>query len=408
MELRPAGLFVLGLVLGQFVNWGIYALAWFARPISPWQARHPDAPPRRWSDFLPVVGWLGLAREAPLHGRGFWVRPMLMELACGLGLAWLYWWEISEHLAPRMAGVAPATPAMLHQHFASHALLCLLMLVATFIDFDEKTIPDEITVPGTLIGLIFGVLWPASHLPVVRLLVPAVIGRGYGPLLLTSTDGWPPGLNTWRGLAVGSAIFIVWCLALIPALATLRRGWRKGAQFYFASIARERVWWKLLVLAALGSAAIAGVWLRGGESWQALLTSLVGLAFGGGLIWAVRVVGWVALGKEAMGFGDVTLMAMIGAFLGWQACLMIFFLSPFAALVIALAQWLVTGRRDIAFGPYLCLAALLVILFWPVIWDAVGPLFAAGWLVPMVLAVCLLLMMGLLMLWRVLEQAIFG
>jgi hypothetical protein len=197
-------------------------------------------------------------------------------------------------------------------------------------------------------------------------------------------------------------------LALIPALATLRRGWRKGAQFYFASIAREGVWWKLLVLAAIGSAAIAGVWLRGGESWQALLTSLVGLAFGGGLIWAVRVVGWVALGKEAMGFGDVTLMAMIGAFLGWQACLMIFFLSPFAALVIALAQWLFTGRRDIAFGPYLCLAAVVVILYWPAIWDAVGPLFAAGWLVPTVLAVCLLLMMGLLMLWRVLEQALFG
>ena len=44
-----------------------------------------------------------------------------------------------------------------------------LMLVATFIDFDEKTIPDEITIPGTLLGLLFAALWPDSHLPVARL-----------------------------------------------------------------------------------------------------------------------------------------------------------------------------------------------------------------------------------------------
>ena len=40
----------------------------------------------------------------------------------------------------------------------------------------------------------------------------------------------------------------------------------------------------------------------------------------------MRLIGTFALRREAMGFGDVTLMMMIGTFLGWQACLILFFL----------------------------------------------------------------------------------
>ena len=70
-----------------------------------------------------------------------------------------------------------------------------------------------------------------------------------------------------------------------------------------------------------------------------------------------------------MGFGDVTLMAMIGAFLGWQAAFLIFFLAPFTALLIAAAQRILTGQRHIAFGPYLCLATLIVVLGWNAVWT---------------------------------------
>src|SRR5262249_24107955 len=158
------------------------------------------------------------------------------------------------------------------------------------------------------IALALAAAWPDSHLPVVRLLTPPL--TGYAPLLLTSTSEWPASLSTWHGAALGVALFVGWCLALIPALCTLRRGWWNGVRYYFASIARESAWWKLLLLGALGSPAIVAVWHSGGSRWEGLLTSLVGMAFGGGLVWAVRIVSGVALGKEAMGFGDVTLMAM--------------------------------------------------------------------------------------------------
>ena len=109
-----------------------------------------------------------------------------------------------------------------------------------------------------------------------------------------------------------------------------------------------------------------------------------------------------------MGFGDVTLMAMIGAFLGWQSTLVVLFLSPAGALFVALAQWIFTGRRDIAFGPYLCVGALYVIVRWASVWDWAAPMFGMGWLLIGILAACLLLMLGLLMLMRLVRQALSG
>lgn len=404
LELRLLGCFVIGLVIGAAVNWGIFALAWDARDISPWSRRQPDDPPRHWPDFLPLAGWLTLRREASLHGRGFWIRPLLIELCCGLGLAGLYWWETTGHLVPVWGSATlAAMPAVTHAQFLAHAILIALMLVATFIDFDEQTIPDSVTVPGTLLGLLLAAVLPASHLPEAFPGPPPVILN----LLFTSPLPWFPALDGWRYLAIGCLVIAVWSFSLIPATATLRYGLSKAAIYYAASIRRDFYWPRYALFAAVPMAGIFIVWCIGGPRWEALLTALVGLAFGGGLVWAVRVVGRISLQREAMGFGDVTLMAMIGAFLGWQSALMVFFLSPAAALVIAVSQYLLTGRKDIAFGPYLCLAALVLIVGWEQIWTFASPYFALGAMIPLLVGACLMLMMGMLMFWRFFRELVF-
>jgi leader peptidase (prepilin peptidase)/N-methyltransferase len=98
---------------------------------------------------------------------------------------------------------------------------------------------------------------------------------------------------------------------------------------------------------------------------------------------------------------------MIGAFLGWQACLMIFFGAPFLALLVAVVQAITTGRRDLPYGPYLCAMTTVVIIKWPWFWLQFGALFQFGWLLPAVLAVCLVLMAALLTLWRIVEGCFF-
>jgi leader peptidase (prepilin peptidase)/N-methyltransferase len=112
------------------------------------------------------------------------------------------------------------------------------------------------------------------------------------------------------------------------------------------------------------------------------LTGLIGLLVGGGLTETVRLVGSLALRREAMGFGDVTLMAMIGAFLGWQAAVLTFFIAPFFGLAHALWKLvlyvgkrlsggqLTSGDREIPFGPYLSMAAVCLVLSWPWLWPS--------------------------------------
>lgn len=400
-------IFVLGAVLGGQLNRGIYRLAWRRRDISPWSEPPVGAPPRRCLDLLPIVGWLGLRREWALHGRAFWVRPLLIELVSGAGLAALYWWEVEQAALLPQAAAASVDRWLLHAQYAGHVALFALMLVATFIDFDEKTIPDAITVPGALLGLAFFALVPAAAPPLVQQTRFGDVQ--IAPLLFTSPAAWPAWLDAWPGLAIGVACLTGWCLAIWPKTATLRRGWIQGVRYLVVSMFRWAGWQFYPLLAAVGSAGIAAVWYWGADHWHGLLTSLVGLAFGGGLIWAVRIVGGLSLQKEAMGFGDVTLMAMIGVYVGWQASLLIFFLAPFVAVAVSLAQWIITRRRDLPYGPYLCIATALLVLRWSPIWEEQAkPIFSLGWLIPALLLFCLVMLGGLLRLWRLLEDALFG
>ena len=134
----------------------------------------------------------------------------------------------------------------------------------------------------------------------------------------------------------------------------------------------RQVIFTFLAIWVVGVAAISFSWFSlPAVNCDALFGSFLGMAMGGAMVWGIRIVAGIALGQEAMGFGDVTLMAMIGAFLGWHAALITFGIAPFAALVIVFAHFLVTKDSYLAFGPYLALGAVVVFLFWGTIWPAV-------------------------------------
>ncbi len=427
-ELRLAALALVGVWAGGAVNWAVYRLAWNPRPISPFGPAPPDGPPRRFLDRIPVAGWLGLRREAGIHGRGFWIRPMVVEVVLGAGLPLLYWWEVGQAalLPPGLPVPNGAAVAVLHVQFLAHTLLIVFMLAASLIDADEKIIPDAITVPGTWLGLFLAAIVPRSLLPAIvpDLLVapgqpvPAGIwhifdmpGMRWPFLDLTAPLGWPvwlDGVTNVLPLTVALACWWAWCAALLPRPWRGRHGWRVAVGLLFARLVRERATYRVAGMTLLGSVGIVAVWLAGGDGWRGLLTALVGMAGGGGIIWVVRIIGTAVLRREAMGFGDVTLMAMIGTFLGWQACLMVFFLAPLAGLVVGLVQVVVLRDSEIPYGPFLCLAALTLLVAWAPVWAWAWGIFALGWMVPLVVAFCMVLMALLLGAWMILRNAFGG
>ncbi len=103
---------------------------------------------------------------------------------------------------------------------------------------------------------------------------------------------------------------------------------------------------------------------------------LLGFLVGGGVVWAVRILGSIAFGKEAMGLGDVHLMAAVGACLGWIDATLAFFLAAFVGLYFAILGRVASGSiaRAMPYGPYLAIATLLVLLFKPGIEGGLGVL----------------------------------
>jgi prepilin signal peptidase PulO-like enzyme (type II secretory pathway) len=344
-----------------------------------------------------------------LHGRGYWLRPLLIEILlplCFVGMARYY---LSGQLLPDFIRDVPLRLSELRTWlcvlFAFHAGLLVLLVVVTFIDFDDQTIPDAITVPGTLVVLLLSALTLKVRLPELSGEAPGEIA----PVLLSSPAGWNPLRDGFSGLLLGLAIFLGWCFALSDRRWIGRHGWRRAIDYFFAGFVRNSNWRLLIPIALAGSLGIAVTWFIDGDAWRGLLSSLVGLAGGGATVWAVRLMAAATLRKEAMGFGDVTLMAMIGAALGWQAALLGFFLAPLTALAIVVVQALVSGERAIAFGPYLCAGSALTVAAWDPIWNGYASmLFGLGPVLPLILLVALCLMGILLWMWRIVESRIGG
>ncbi len=276
------GLFAIGAVVGSFLNVCIYRIPWQKSVIWPGSRCQRCLSEIAAQDNIPVVSWIALRGECRHCGLPIAARYPMIEALVGLLFAGVY---VSRVIYGSELPWGPL-PAQVPVGLAYYLSFVALLVVATFIDYDLTIIPDQITVPGMIIGVAIG-----SFFPEIR------------PDPSHATTFW------------------------------------------------------------------GGFWV-----------GVTGLVVGGGLTWTVRAIGTMAVGREAMGFGDVTLMAMIGAYLGWQAAVLTFFIAPFFGLSHALAKLFVyigkrlSGRksssadREIPLGPYLSMAALLLLFSWRWLW----------------------------------------
>jgi leader peptidase (prepilin peptidase)/N-methyltransferase len=277
----------------------------------------------------------------------------------------LWWWEVllSGQVPAGLPAVGPVSDVAIAWRCLAHMVLFWLLAAATWIDMRQRVIPDWITIPGVIVGLLVAWVFPDALLPVAvdvprsfaaPAIEPDVLGF-LGGLRSARGPEWLGAQPHLPGLLLVTGLFAAWwAICTEPDVHTHR--W-PGPR---------------TMLLVVGMAALIGAWLAGGDRFRALESALVGMAVSGGIVWATRAGASRALGREAMGLGDVTLMAMVGAWLGWQACVLTFFLATFVGLTHGLFQLLRHRETELPFGPSLCLAAALVVVGWRPLWQAVA------------------------------------
>ena len=346
--------FILGAVIGSFLNVVIYRLPAGLSVNEPKRSFCPHCKAQiPWHQNIPLFSWLQLRGKCAQCGARIAFRYFAVELLTA-ALFLTIWNQCVD--ANTLGLVLPFW------------VLVGLLIAATFIDLDHFIIPDELTLGGTVAGLVLSFALPGlmqQELHWMGLLWSAV-GAGAGYLLL------------WGVVEAGKLVFGKKTLKFNPPAAFC---WtRQGEDAEFAVDDEKMLWSDIfsrekdqMIMETEEARAddqpleqtkllffYNRLVLPGRELLLDTLTTITGK------------VSSIVVPREAMGFGDVKLIACIGAFLGWKAVL--FTIGSASAIgAVAGVSLILAGRRDasgrIPFGPYLALGALLWILAGPALID---------------------------------------
>lgn len=256
---------LLGACIGSFLNVCIVRLPKEESVVAPGSHCVACKKPVAWFDNIPLISYIALGGKCRYCKTKFSFRYFFVELLTALTF-WVFY---------KVFGLTWLTFAYL--------IMACGFIVATFVDFEHRIIPDEVSVGGMGVGLLLSFLIP-------------------------ELQGFVVGYGNW-----------------------------------------------LIHLKALGF-------------------SIIGVLVGGGSIYLMGLAGDLILKKESMGGGDVKLMAMIGAFMGWKLALLTFFLAPFFGAFYGIAEKIRTKDSAIAYGPFIVLAALTSLFYgqWIILWILNG------------------------------------
>lgn len=259
MELFPYFWTAFGLIIGSFLNVCIYRLPRHESIVFPGSHCPHCGKAVRPYDNIPVLSYLVLAGKCRFCRKPISFQYPLVEALSGLSfLACALFWGATA-------------PAFINSLF----LAAILVLI--FIDYHHQILPDIITIPGIIAGLL-----------------------------------------------------------VCPF---------QDQAFYADSLAQ-----RIAELVSWSSADSLTPWIG----------ALLGAVAGGGLLWLVAKLYYLARRRHGMGMGDVKMMAMVGAFLGWRLALLTIFLGSFLGSVAGVLLILFGGRSlttKLAFGTFLGIAS---------------------------------------------------
>jgi len=330
----------------------------------------------KWYDNIPLLSWFVLRGRCRRCKASISPRYLLIEAAGAALFGGLYAW-----LYVLMMRDGAGTFFESWITFGAHALLLCGLLVCSVVDVAEWTVPLEVCWVVSAAGLAAAAVRPpaaafltpvsatvgAMGIAAVVGLAAALLAQHYGLIQQSFLDaaepapagGRPPGDDKRI-----TAVAITRAHGVNPRTEILREAVFLAPAVVLAGAAYllvTHVGWARNTWGDLNSEIASGAFAHHFAGFQA---ALFGYLVGGLCVWAVRILGTLAFGKEAMGLGDVHILAAVGAVTGWVVPVLAFFVAPFFGLLWALHLWIGRNQRELPYGPWLGAATLVVLLFY--------------------------------------------
>jgi len=409
---------LVGACVGSFVNVVVWRLPRGQSIVFPGSHCPQCGKAIRWYDNVPMLSWCVLGGKCRFCKKPISVRYLIVEAGTALLVGGLYAWYFLGEFRAGAGAFEQAWP----MYLAQAALLCGL-LACSLVDIELWIVPLEVCWFISAVGIVCSAAAPHSFVAsaspasgamalaaAVGLVISVVLVKR-GVLQQSFVDA-----DEKQTQADEEAQRVE---AERAAKAAKRKGKgkkskgkknRKGrseedkpAQQKITSAAfskahgvnpraeilREVLFLTPAIVGAIAAymlvspgGALCGVWRdltretasgRFAAHFNGLLSALFGYMIGGLWIWGMRILGTLGFGKEAMGLGDVHIMAAVGAVVGWAVPTVAFFVAPFFGLIWALYLWLSRGQRELPYGPWLAAGTLMVMLFYDTI---------SSWLTP--------------------------
>lgn len=384
LEHLPAAIFVfvLGACVGSFLNVVNFRLPRNMRLLVP-PSNCPSCNHRLrfFRENLPIIGWLAIRGKCKYCKSRVSLEYPLIELITAMlflaTYAMCYWIPVSTPFLGEIFGSWWHVNGLFKTFPMFLAVVTMIagLLSMTVIDSRTYIIPIQIPLCMTLIAFLANLVQPMFM------------------LRHTPSEVWPYPLIdwSWAGVAFGGFVgVLITCFLL--RLGVLKYSFadyddfvEEGETLGLYPHARREVCKEFLSLLPIILGALIGFlcfYEKGIPALgvQAIAGSMLGYLVGGGLVWCIRIVGTLGFGKEAMGLGDVHLLAGVGAVIGWWDPILIFFIAPFSGLLWAASSTVLEkmGRKqsEIPYGPHLAVATLIVIFARPAVdwvWAIVMP-----------------------------------
>jgi leader peptidase (prepilin peptidase) / N-methyltransferase len=356
--------FLFGACIGSFLNVVVWRLPRGESIVFP--GSHCPSCGRRIKRYhnIPIIGWfilLGKCRFCRVHiSSRYWiVEATTAMLVVGL---WVCYYIL--HIRSDIGSFFQTWPM-----FVAHAVLICGLLACSLIDIETFTVPLGVCWFVALVGIVLATIFPnPSVMPSISpaigafgiavavgliislvllhrgLLQPSFIdadysARGERSVALSSKHGVNPRKEILREVLFLTPAIILGITAylLVKHVQPVNEIWTS--------------------LHRTGEGHRFGMHLRGFE------TALFGYLIGGLCVWGMRILGTLGFGKEAMGMGDVHIMAAVGAVTGWMIPTVAFFLAPIFGLLWALYLLIRKNQHELPYGPWLSAASLAAMLF---------------------------------------------